>query len=635
MKNIRNPFVGPQSFQTEDKERFFGRESEIYELVSLIFAHPIILLYGQSGTGKTSLLNAGVIPEIRKEKFEVLPTIRVSLLNRKPKLFSEIKNIYVYNSLHCLNPEIENSEILNLTEISDFLGYSDRPRLLVFDQFEEIFNTFPERWEDREEFFKQIGKALDLDPMLRVIFSIREDYLAYFDPVEKHLHEDLKTRFRLERLKAENAYSSIVKPIQLTNLKFQTGVVEELIEDLLKVNVESFGETIRIKGEYIEPVQLQLVCFNLCQNLDEDTTEITSEYIKKLNDIDQILIEFYNDAVRKVTTEACFNERELREKIEKNFITKIGTRGSIYRGKNETGFLPNSIVDFLEKQHILKAERRAGARWYELTHDRFISPIQKSNKEFLISSIENGSLDIVGKLCRKAKIELNHNNLEKALEYYNDAIQVLEQLENKEKLYETYYSIGNIQCDLENFLDAEFSFTKVIEEFPSFPYAHYRLGTVYWYTGRLTQAIFEFSEALNIAKRTDDTSLIISIYHNRGQIYTELGRYNEALNDLQKAINLNEEYGDSIGFARNGLAYALGCIGQYDASMSEFKKAINEHPENAWVYYNKAIILERMGDIENAILNFQISLDKNDPSLNNLRKEKAIEKIKKLRNNNL
>ena len=83
MKNNKNPFIGPQAFQIEDKDRFFGRENEIYELVSLIFAHPVILLYGQSGTGKTSLLSAGVIPEIRKEEFNVLPIIRESLLDKK------------------------------------------------------------------------------------------------------------------------------------------------------------------------------------------------------------------------------------------------------------------------------------------------------------------------------------------------------------------------------------------------------------------------------------------------------------------------------------------------------------------------------------------------------------------------
>jgi hypothetical protein len=51
----------------------------------------------------------------------------------------------------------------------------------------------------------------------------------------------------------------------------------------------------------------------------------------------------------------------------------------VFRGRDSTGGIPNAAVDALENQHLIRAEVRAGARWYELTHDRFIEPIQRSN----------------------------------------------------------------------------------------------------------------------------------------------------------------------------------------------------------------------------------------------------------------
>ena len=72
-----SPFVGPRPFETEDRERFFGRTRELEELFSLIIAHRAILVYAQSGAGKTSLLKAGVIPRLVEQAYKVLSPARV------------------------------------------------------------------------------------------------------------------------------------------------------------------------------------------------------------------------------------------------------------------------------------------------------------------------------------------------------------------------------------------------------------------------------------------------------------------------------------------------------------------------------------------------------------------------------
>jgi len=62
----QNPYVGPRSFEEEDRPNFFGRDEEGRQLASLVVSHRVVLLYAPSGAGKTSLLKAGVIPNLKE-----------------------------------------------------------------------------------------------------------------------------------------------------------------------------------------------------------------------------------------------------------------------------------------------------------------------------------------------------------------------------------------------------------------------------------------------------------------------------------------------------------------------------------------------------------------------------------------
>src|SRR5579864_1860086 len=71
----RNPYLGPRPFTENDK--LFGREAELEDLVQLILAERIVLLYSPSGAGKTSLIQSKLVPKLREEAFQVLPIMRV------------------------------------------------------------------------------------------------------------------------------------------------------------------------------------------------------------------------------------------------------------------------------------------------------------------------------------------------------------------------------------------------------------------------------------------------------------------------------------------------------------------------------------------------------------------------------
>src|SRR2546430_15508483 len=77
METKFQPYVGPRPYERDDLALFFGRDYEADELLSLIISYRELLFYAQSGTGKTSLLNAKVIPFLEKEGFEILPLARV------------------------------------------------------------------------------------------------------------------------------------------------------------------------------------------------------------------------------------------------------------------------------------------------------------------------------------------------------------------------------------------------------------------------------------------------------------------------------------------------------------------------------------------------------------------------------
>jgi uncharacterized repeat protein (TIGR02543 family) len=386
-----NPYPGPRPFESEESGIFFGREREVSELVSLITAHRTVLLYAQSGAGKTSLLNAGVIPLLTKEDFEVLPVARVRGFELKDIDFKEIPNIYVFNTLVGWAGDNVKPRSLVSTSIGTFLKEREHlvdeqglplPRVTIFDQFEELFTSYPGRWEEREDFFRQVAEALEADPLLRVLFVIREDYLASLDSYLHLLHERLRTRYRLERLRADSACQAVERPLRDTGRKFAEGVALSLVYKLLNIRVENAaGEIVEVPGEYVEPVQLQVVCQSLWINLPRDVTEITSDHLEEFGDVQEALRSFYKKAIKTAKREKGVSERDLRQWFNEKLITPAGTRGTVFRGKEQTEGIPNSAVDVLEAQHIIRAEIRAGARWYELTHDRFIEPIRKYNAD--------------------------------------------------------------------------------------------------------------------------------------------------------------------------------------------------------------------------------------------------------------
>lgn len=402
-----SPFVGPRPFETEDRDRFFGRTRELEELLSLIMAHRAVLVYAQSGAGKTSLLKAGVIPRLEEQAYKVLPPARVQCVLPTDLASEKVPNIFVFHALQhwAVDPCDERSvEKCAQTTLAEFLkplvpSRSDEegaaPLVIVFDQFEEFFTANADRWQERAPFFKQLSQALEEIRTLKVVFVMREEYIAQLDPLVELLPEKLRTRMHLERLRGNSARSAVVKPFQSRGLSFDAGAAEKLLTELSEIRVAEGDKFREAQGEFVEPVQLQVVCQSLWENLEEDwkngspaSTQaprlITPDFVGRYGDVNHALAHYYDRSVKKAATEGNIGEGELRRWIDTKLITPTGTRGLAFRGtKGASGRIPGLALKCLEEAHVIRCEERGGTVTHELTHDRFIEPVQKSNKAWL------------------------------------------------------------------------------------------------------------------------------------------------------------------------------------------------------------------------------------------------------------
>src|SRR6188472_360112 len=76
-----SPYVGPRPFKREPEEQklFFGRKYESEKIISLIYSHKLVLIYAQSGAGKTSIFNASIVPALEQRGLQVLPLGRIGI----------------------------------------------------------------------------------------------------------------------------------------------------------------------------------------------------------------------------------------------------------------------------------------------------------------------------------------------------------------------------------------------------------------------------------------------------------------------------------------------------------------------------------------------------------------------------
>lgn len=400
--SVDNPYVGPRAFTRAEADRFFGREREARQLLGRVISERLVLFYAQSGAGKSSLIQTRLIPDLEASDFTVLPVGRIS--GELPAGVAEVDNIFAFNLMLSLDQSQADPHRLTHVPLSDFLArltltgdgqhwYYDEqaaieppgsrqdqsPYVLIIDQFEEIITTHGEHWPQREAFFSQLDRAMRDDPLLWVVLTLREDYVAAVEPYASLLSDRLRARFYMQRMGVEAALEAITRPAEAGGRPFAPGVAETLVDNLRQVQVP--GQAEPRPGQYVEPVQLQVVCYKLWESLKERPPgPITAADLEAAGDVDSALAEFYEQVLRTTIARTGVVEVTLRRWFDRQLITEAGTRGTVYQGENQTAGLPNRAVTLMVNQYLLRAEIRSGGIWIELIHDRFVEPIGQANQ---------------------------------------------------------------------------------------------------------------------------------------------------------------------------------------------------------------------------------------------------------------
>jgi len=407
---LPNPYVGPEPFA--EGSRLYGRERETQELSDLLISKRVIFLFSPSGAGKTSLIRASLIPRLREEYgVHALPIVR---LNHVAGQGQTPANRYVFSALRSLEkrfPEHERYPEEDLLELTLESYLAERPdphvdpgelhfRLIVFDQFEELFTLDPLDWDKKREFLAGLGDALAMDPRggqgaagprpaspaLWALFSMREDHVAELEPFLHLIPTALAFRYRLDPLEVDEALEAVVQPALSQDVDFRAKAASQLVDDLRRIRILTpDGQEAWELGRFVEPVQLEVVCLRLWDRVVRkgrpwiDEQDLTKS--QGANEVDSALAEYFDAELLLAAERSGVRERELRDWIERELITAGGVRKKVLKDPAALGRVDRAL-DVLIKSHLVALDTHGGRAWIELAHDRLVGPVNKSNADW-------------------------------------------------------------------------------------------------------------------------------------------------------------------------------------------------------------------------------------------------------------
>ena len=228
------PYRGPEEFRFADHEIFTQREQEVWEILQLISMYRGVVIYGQSGNGKSSLVNAGIIPEIialgyTVDRVRIQPSPAGEFLVERISRHDEGTAPFLESGL-LPGASGEKSKALTVDQFSKALndGSSQKRKFLVFDQFEEIVTRFEEgsstadmdRLAARARILTELERVLHSDSLpVKLLFLFRDDYLAPVRNLLSRCPEVFRQYYWLRAPGTEKTQAIIEGPLRLPHFQ--------------------------------------------------------------------------------------------------------------------------------------------------------------------------------------------------------------------------------------------------------------------------------------------------------------------------------------------------------------------------------------------------------------------------------
>lgn len=380
---VVNPAIAPtdESLAINQEIAASGRLQDIHRLVERISRadHKLTVIYGQSGVGKSSLVQAGLLPVLKQQSVDARDVIPVLLqvysdwairLGRSfVQSFEEVKGLSftgLLDSMAAFLAELRSSSERNLLTV------------LIFDQFEEFFFAYKDATQ-RQPFFEFLRDCLKI-PYVKVILSLREDYLHYLlecnrltdlTSIDNNIL-DKKILYYLGIFLPDDAKSVISSLTELSQFHLEPELIDLLVKDL----AGDLGE--------VRPIELQVVGAQL-QTEKINTLAQYEEHGPKKRLVGRFLEEVVKDC--GVQNEQ-FAKLVLYLLTDENNTRPLKTRAELEADLSLEPERLDLILKILVKSGLTFQIPGFPAERYQLVHDYLVPFIRQEQSARLIAELE-------------------------------------------------------------------------------------------------------------------------------------------------------------------------------------------------------------------------------------------------------
>lgn len=632
-KITTRPYPGTRPFQQADRDLFFGRAHEAAALADLWRSNRLTIAYGPAASGKTSLLQAGVLPLITDKRFDVLPSGRISYGITFPSAGLPEHNPYTLALLRSWAPGESPAHLVGLT-VSDFIRQRAQRRgatvLAPVDQAEELIADTRPRWTYRQQFLRELAHAL-AEPSLHLLLVTREDTLDNFADAFR-----TGARQHVPALSMRDATEALTGPAKTIGRPFAPGAAEALLSDLQTIRIVSvIGEERYVVADQVEPTLLQIAAAALWDKLPADPADITVRDVRRYGSVDAAMAAHYGPVIARVADYHDMPPARLRSWLLTAFVTKLGTGTDAYEVAASTAEMPNSVAQALADSHLLATEIRSGTRWYRLLSDRLIMPLRQVSDErptpatpaqYLRAAeraVVQGDLDVAGRYAKatldaapendfrlRAEAESLLGNLafeaektDEAESWYRAAAEHFEAVGDTSAVARELAAVGQTLLARDKLADAVKELGSAVGRAPNDPVMQTELGLALWRLGDGRAAVAVLTAVL-CADAGNPEAL-----RARGEILADLGDARAAMLDLDR-VPLQDRPA-----TRAARALAIAELGDQATATREIKNVVGEAPRNGMVLLYAARATALRGDRAAAGELARRAVDATDPTL--------------------